>query len=279
MGKGPSATRPSPLSPDAWLQGFPTTQQEIEEPKASGAETSCLDRCGRAGPWPPQQQDPTPGHGMCGGAMGLSPSLAVMRRICSRFPQVPVPPAAPIPGWAARAEMQAAAGSTGAEAVGGQAQPGLFYQRLFPAKKRASDTSTSRGTSCRYPVRGRGAGAPRRGTARLLGLARGGEGAHAGHRTVGHGGRVTSCSRNRSCTTTVPLQHPPSPPHPQPQQTTGSRSYSRGRGMPTPAWPALGSPCSSTAADSYFQIHSSSLFWKSQKITELTAFPTCASTL
>lgn len=174
--------------------------------------------------------------------------------------------------------MQAAAGSTGAEAVGGQAQPGLFYQRLFPAKKRASDTSTSRGTSCRYPVRGRGAGAPCRGTARLLGLGRSGEGAHAGHRAVGHGGRVTSCSRNRSSTTTLPLQHPPSPPQPQPQQTTASRSSSRAGGCRHPAQPALGSPCSSTAADSYFQIHSSSLFWKSQKITELTAFPTCAST-
>lgn len=71
----------------------------------------------------------------------------------------------------------AAASSTGAEAVGGQAQPGLFYRRLFPAKKRASDTSTPHGTSCCYPARGRGVGARHRGSTQLLGLAQDGEGA------------------------------------------------------------------------------------------------------
>ena len=142
------------------------------------------------------------------------------------------------PSWAGQCEQgcrqAAAAGSTGAEAVGGQAQPGLFYCRLFLAKI-ASDTSTPRGTSCRYPARGRGAGARRRGTAQLLGLAWDGEGAQGtGERGAGEGS-PPAAGRNRASTpqslsSILPAHWTSSPLHFQPGKKAGSRSSSQGMG-------------------------------------------------
>lgn len=110
---------------------------------------------------------------------------------CSHVP-CPTCPSCPSPGG--RAGMWA--GSSGAEAAGGQAQAGLFYSRLFPAKKTESDTSTPRGTSCRYPARSCWSPGPvRRHRLCSWGSGRKGMAPLMGGRTAGCWGRATSCSR------------------------------------------------------------------------------------
>lgn len=121
--------------------------------------------------------------------------------------RTPFVPTAPVPGG--KAGMWA--GSSGAEAAGGQAQPGLFYSRLFPAKKTESDTSTPRRTSCRYPARGCWSPGPvRRHRLRSWGSGRKGMAPLMGGRTAGCWGRATSCGGEEQ--TRYPPHTPKRPP-------------------------------------------------------------------
>lgn len=168
---------------------------------------------------------------------------------CSHVP-CPACPSCPSPGG--RAGMWA--GSSGAEAAGGQAQAGLFYSRLFPAKKTESDTSTPRGTSCRYPARSCWSPGPvRRHRLCSWGSGRKGTAPLMGGRTAGCWGRATSCGREgqtRYPPSKASFQHPPYSPAPQPlllpawRRKQGTGPQARTQGQQPPCSPSRTKPLS-----------------------------------
>lgn len=143
------------------------------------------------------------------------------------------------------------------------------------------------------PRRGAVESDPSRGTTQLLGLAHDGKEAQGTEQQNSREGTSPAAGKNRSNTpkslssilpthgTTSPLRFQPGKKGAgKEKRKEGSRSSSQGTGtlQGTALDPAApGTPCLHTASESYFHIHSSSLFWKSQKITELAALSTCAS--